>query len=74
LVQWVGEEVEVIPAEGAVSIAAPEAGDVVKNSETVCLSGWDLSEYDYVSISKDGLVPISVKPTNVSQLRSVVLQ
>jgi hypothetical protein len=28
-----------------------------------CLTGRDLSEYDYVSISRDGFVPISVKPT-----------
>jgi hypothetical protein len=27
-----------------------------------CLTGMDLTGYDYVSISKDGFVPISVKP------------
>jgi hypothetical protein len=74
LVQWVGEEVEVIPSEGVVRIAAAEAGDAVKNGETACLSRHDLSEYDYVSVSMDGLVPVSVKPTNVSRLSSVVLQ
>jgi hypothetical protein len=26
-----------------------------------CLTGRDLSKYDYVSVGKDGFVPISVK-------------
>jgi hypothetical protein len=34
-----------------------------------CLTGRDLMDYDYVSVGKDGFVPISVKPTmNVTQL------
>jgi hypothetical protein len=37
-------------------------------------SGRELSEYDYISVSKDGLVPVSVKPSNMSRLSSVVLQ
>jgi hypothetical protein len=28
-----------------------------------CLTRRDLAEYDYVSIGKDGFVPISMKPT-----------
>jgi hypothetical protein len=28
-----------------------------------CLTGRDLTDYDYVSIGKDGFVPVSVKPT-----------
>jgi hypothetical protein len=46
----------------------------VKNGEIACVSGWDLSEYDYVSVSKDGIVPVSVKPSNMSRLSRVVLQ
>jgi hypothetical protein len=48
--------------------------EAVKNGEIACVSGWDLSEYDYVSVSKDGIVPVSVKPTNMSRLSRVVLQ
>jgi hypothetical protein len=31
-----------------------------------CLTGRDLTDYDYVSVSKDGFVPISVKSTTSS--------
>jgi hypothetical protein len=31
-----------------------------------CLTGHDLMDYDYISMSKDGFVPISVKPTTSS--------
>jgi hypothetical protein len=31
-----------------------------------CLTGRDLTDYDYMSISKDGFVPISVKLTTSS--------
>jgi hypothetical protein len=27
-----------------------------------CLSGLDLSDYDFLSVSKDGFVPVHVKP------------
>jgi hypothetical protein len=27
-----------------------------------CLSGKDITRYDYISVGKDGFVPISVKP------------
>jgi hypothetical protein len=27
-----------------------------------CLSGHDLTDYDYVSVGKEGFTPISVKP------------
>jgi hypothetical protein len=36
-----------------------------------CLSGWDLSDYDYISVSKDGLVPVNIKPTNVGHLNQL---
>jgi hypothetical protein len=39
-----------------------------------CLSGWDLTDYDFVSAGKDGFVLISVKPmTNATQLKDNVV-
>jgi hypothetical protein len=35
----------------------------VQGSEMSCLIGHDLTEYDYVSVGKDGFIPISVKLT-----------
>jgi hypothetical protein len=33
----------------------------VHNGNISCLIGRDLTEYDYVSLGKDGFIPISVK-------------
>jgi hypothetical protein len=39
-----------------------------------CLTGWDLTEYDYVSVSKDGLVLIGIKPmTSMTRLSNDVV-
>jgi hypothetical protein len=37
----------------------------------VCLSGKDLNEYDYISVSRDGLIPVSVKPTSMTRLNNM---
>jgi hypothetical protein len=39
-----------------------------------CLLGRDISEYDFLSITKDGFVPISVQSTSKSQLGVVGFQ
>jgi hypothetical protein len=39
-----------------------------------CLTRRDLTEYDYVSVSKDGFIPISVKPmTSMTRLSSGII-
>jgi hypothetical protein len=39
-----------------------------------CLTGCDLTNYDYVSVVKDGFVPISVKlMMNVTRLNNDIL-
>jgi hypothetical protein len=53
----------VVPVEEQVCVA--EAQSEARDSDAGCLSGRDLSEYDYISVGKDGLVPVSVKPTSV---------
>jgi hypothetical protein len=36
-----------------------------------CLSGRDLSEYEDISVSRDGIVLINVKPTNMTRLSNI---
>jgi hypothetical protein len=36
-----------------------------------CLSGKDLSEYNYISVIRDGLVPVNVKLMNVTRLNHI---
>jgi hypothetical protein len=61
VIQWVGDEVEVVQADEDVCVAMTESQVNIQGGKMKCLTGRDLMVYDYVSISKDGFVPISVK-------------
>jgi hypothetical protein len=61
VVQWVGDEVEVVQADEDVCIAMTESQVDIQGGKMKCLISRDLLGYDYVSISKDGFVSISVK-------------
>jgi hypothetical protein len=41
------------------------------DGDMTCLSGKDLSDYDYISVSHDGLVPVNVKPTSMTRLNNI---
>jgi hypothetical protein len=65
----VGDKVEVIKMDEAAYVAMAEPQVDVQGGHMSCLTGRDLMDYDYVSVGKDGFVPISVKPTmNVTRL------
>jgi hypothetical protein len=57
-----GDEVEVVQADEEVCIAMAESQVDILGGKMECLSGKDLTGYDYISVGKDGFVPISVKP------------
>jgi hypothetical protein len=61
VIQWVGDQVEVVEANEGSCIAMTESLVEVQGNLMRCLTRRDLFEYDYVSISRDGFVPISVK-------------
>jgi hypothetical protein len=72
--QWVGDSVEVISADDAACVAITESKVNIQGGRMSCLTGRDCTEYDYVSVGKDGFVPISVKPmNNVTRLANNVL-
>jgi hypothetical protein len=52
LIQWVDDDVEVIEADN--SIETPVDW---QHGEMRCLTGRDLSDYDYINIGRDGFVP-----------------
>jgi hypothetical protein len=54
--------VEVVQADEDVCIAVTESQVDIQGRKMKCLTGRDLMGHDYVSIGKDGFVPISVKP------------
>jgi hypothetical protein len=62
VIQWIGDEVEVVQADEEVCVAVAESQVDILGEKMECLSGKDLMGYDYISIGKDGFVSISVKP------------
>jgi hypothetical protein len=62
VIQWISNEVEVVQADEDVCIAVAKSQVDIQEGNMKCSSGINLTGYDYVSIGKDGFVPISVKP------------
>jgi hypothetical protein len=61
VIQWIGNEVEVVQADEDVCIAVIESQVNIQGGKMKCLTGRDLTGYDNVSIGKDRFVPISLK-------------
>jgi hypothetical protein len=65
----VGDKVEVVHADESAQVAMAESQVDINGGSMECLTGRNLTDYDFVSIKNDGFVPISVKPmTEVTQL------
>jgi hypothetical protein len=66
--------VEIIEADDTTCVAVAESQVDLQGGEMKCLTDRDLTEYDYVSIGKDGFVPINVKPMmNMTRLNNEVV-
>jgi hypothetical protein len=63
LMQWVGNQIDVIEADGTACVAVADSQEDVQGGKMSCLTGRDQTEYDYVSVGRVGFIPISVKPT-----------
>jgi hypothetical protein len=63
LIQWVGEKVEIVHADVLVCVATTDSSSW-PHYNIKCLSGQDILDCDFVSVSKDGFVPMSVKPVD----------
>ena len=65
LIQWVDDEVEVIHADNSACVALAEASVDWQHPNATCLTGRDLSEFDFLSATKNGFIPVSLKRLNV---------
>jgi hypothetical protein len=63
LIQWVGEEVEIVHADVLACVATTDSSSW-SHYNIKCLSGQDISDCDFVSVSKDGFIPMFVKPVD----------
>jgi hypothetical protein len=62
VVRWISDHVEVVEADNMVCVAIAESQVDIQDLQMRCLTGRNLAEYDYVSVGKEGFVPISMKP------------
>ena len=62
LIQWIGDEVEIVPGDTSSFIATADSNSIGANDNIKCLSGLDLSDYELISCTKDGFVPATLKP------------
>ena len=62
---------KVIEADNSSFIALTDAPVDWQHGEMRCLTGRDLSDYDYISIGRDGFVPINAQPASVSRLNDL---
>jgi hypothetical protein len=62
VVQWVGDKVEVIHAHDTTSVAFADMGEDWMDGEVRCLSGRELTDFNYISVGRGGFVPVNVKP------------
>ena len=68
LIQWVDDEVEVIHADNSASDASVDW----QHPNATCLMGHDLSEFDFLSATKNGFVPVSLKPIGGNRLQGMI--
>jgi hypothetical protein len=71
LIQWIDDDAEIVAGEDLIYMALAKTRSDPQSDNMACLSRRDLSEYDYINVSKDGLIPVNKKPTSLSRLSNV---
>jgi hypothetical protein len=74
LIQWINVEIEIVHADASAYIALADATADWQHENAQRLSGKDLTGYNFLSVSKDGFVLVSVQLASRAQLRDVVFQ
>jgi hypothetical protein len=74
LIQWIDDEIEVVHADASAYIALADAMADWQHGGVQCLSGRNLTGYDFLSILKEGFVPVSIKPASEARFGNVVFQ
>jgi hypothetical protein len=74
LIQWIDDEIEVVHMNASAYIGLADATADWQHGSARCLSRGDLTGYDFLSVSKEGFVPVFVKPAFEAQLDNVVFQ
>jgi hypothetical protein len=62
LIQWVDDEVEVVHGDNFACVAVADSHSIGVHDDVKCISGLDLSNYEFVSCSGNGFIPAIIKP------------
>jgi hypothetical protein len=74
LIQWTDDEIKVVHVDASAYNALADAMADWQHRSAGCLSGRDLTCYDFLSIFKEGFVPVYVKSASEARLGNVVFQ
>jgi hypothetical protein len=61
LIQWVDDEVEVVHGDNSACVVVADSHFIGVHDDVKCLSGLDLSNYEFVSCSNNGFIPAVIK-------------
>jgi hypothetical protein len=62
LIQWVDDEVEVVHGDNSACVAVANSHSIGVHDDVKCLSGLDLSNYEFISCSNNAFIPAVIKP------------
>jgi hypothetical protein len=62
LIQWVRDVMEIVHSDSSADIATADAPMLGGHDAFGCLSGKDLSSYEFISATRQEFVPVSLKP------------
>jgi hypothetical protein len=62
LIQWVDDEVEVVHGDNSSCVDVADSHSIGVHDDVKCLSGLDLSNYEFVSCSNNGFIPTVITP------------
>jgi hypothetical protein len=60
LIQWIDDEVEVVHGDNSACVVLADSHSIWVHDDIKFLSGSDLSNYEFVSCSHDGFIPIVI--------------
>ena len=57
-----GDAVEVVHSDSSTDVAVADAPTLGGHDVIACLSSRDLSSFEFISVTRQGFVPMSLKP------------
>ena len=57
-----GDVVKVVHSDSSADVATADAPTLGGHDAIACLSGRDLSSFEFISVTRQGFVPMSLKP------------